>query len=152
MIIVILAVTIALSAIGIALMTVADSKFITPLITGIGVICFIIAFIAMLCLWNSVTNLRVIDDKIAMYQEENAKIEAQIAETVTQYQQYETDIFKEVSPDSAITLVTLYPELKADTLVRKQIDVYVENNEKIKELKEEKISGSVTRWWLYFGK
>jgi hypothetical protein len=59
--------------------------------------------------------------------------------------------FTEVSPDSAITLVSLYPELKADELVKKQIEVYVANNEKIKELKEKKIMGNVYRWWLYFG-
>ena len=86
-----------------------------------------------------------------MYQEENSKIEEQIAETVKQYQQHETDIFTEVTPDSSITLVALYPELKSDTLVQSQIEVYVNNNEKVKSLKESKINGSIYRWWLYFG-
>ena len=78
-------------------------------------------------------------------------IEEQIAETVKKYQQYETDIFTEVASDSAITLVALYPELKADTLVQSQIDVYIKNNEKIKSLKEDKINGTINKWWLYFG-
>ena len=86
-----------------------------------------------------------------MYEEENAKIEAQIAETVSQYQQYEKDIFTEVSPETSIQLVSMYPELKSDTLVKKQIETYVENNNIIKELKAEKINGKVCRWWLYFG-
>jgi hypothetical protein len=93
----------------------------------------------------------IIDEKIAMYQEENTKIEEQIAETVKQYQQYETDIFTEVASDSAITLVALYPELKADTLVRAQVDIYIKNNQKIKSLKEDKINGTINKWWLYFG-
>jgi hypothetical protein len=98
-----------------------------------------------------VTCLGVIDEKIAMYQEENAAIECQIAEVVQKYQQYETDIFTEVAPEDAVTLVALYPELKSDTLVQQQIDVYIANNQKIKELKEQKIDADVLRWWLYFG-
>lgn len=107
--------------------------------------------IAVLVLSIEVSNLKVIDQRIEMYQEENAKIEQQISETVKQYQEYESEIFTEVAPESAVTLVALYPELKSDTLVQKQIEVYLENNEKIKDLKEDKIKGSVKRWWLYFG-
>jgi hypothetical protein len=70
---------------------------------------------------------------------------------VKEYQKYETEIFTETAPDSAITLVALYPELKADALVGKQIEIYIANNEKIKELKEEDIMGDVYRWWAYFG-
>lgn len=47
--------------------------------------------------------------------------------------------------------VALYPELKSDTLVQSQIEVYVENNKAIKELKSSAINASVYRWWLYFG-
>ena len=70
---------------------------------------------------------------------------------VERYMEYESGVFTEVSSDSAITLVALYPELKSDVLVESQIELYVENNKKITELMETKINGSVTRWWLYFG-
>lgn len=87
-----------------------------------------------------------------MYEEENTKIEQQIADVVTQYQEYEAGIFTEVAPESAMTLVALYPELKSDTLVQSQIEVYADNNKQIKELKCMAINTSVIRWWLYFGK
>lgn len=116
-----------------------------------GILGSIVSFIALIVLCVCVSELKVVDDKIIMYEEENSRIETQIAECVKQYQQYETEIFTEVTPESAVTLVSLYPELKADTLVSKQIDVYLANNGKIKELRESKISGSVYRWWLYFG-
>ena len=93
----------------------------------------------------------VIDNTIAMYQEENIKIEKQIATAVTQYQKHETEIFTDVAPESSITLVAMYPELKSDKLVQKQLEVYTQNTEKIKELKKSKINASVERWWLYFG-
>jgi hypothetical protein len=38
-----------------------------------------------------------------------------------------------------------------DTLVQKQIETYVYNNAKIKELREEQNYINVTKWWLYFG-
>lgn len=98
-----------------------------------------------------VSQLSVIDDRIEMYQEENAHIEQQIADVVEQYQKYETDIFMEVAPESAVSMVALYPELKSDSLVQAQIEVYVANNNMIKDLKDQQIKGDVYRWWLYFG-
>jgi hypothetical protein len=109
------------------------------------------SIVAMVILIINVRSLNVIDDKIAMYEEQNTKIEEQIAEVVQQYMEYESGVFTEVSSDSAITLVSLYPELKADALVASQVELYVENNKKITSLMEKKINGSLTRWWLYFG-
>ena len=62
------------------------------------------------------------------------------------------NIISEVKPESAMQLITVYPDLKADELVKSQINVYIENNNKIKELKEEKINIPTAKWWLYFGK
>lgn len=118
----------------------------------IGTVATIISTIVTIVLLVCVLNRVNIEKKIAIYEEENTKIEQQIADTVKQYQEYETGIFTEVAPESSITLVALYPELKSDTLVQSQIEVYVENNKTIKELKSSAINASVYRWWLYFGK
>ena len=118
----------------------------------IGTIIIMISTIASIILFISVIDRVGIDKKIAMYEAENTKIEQQIADVVTQYQEYEAGIFTEVAPESAMTLVALYPELKSDTLVQSQIEVYANNNRQIKELKCTAINTSVLRWWLYFGK
>lgn len=118
----------------------------------IGAIIIIISTIASIILFIYVIDRVGIDKKIAMYEEENTKIEQQIADVVTQYQEYEEGIFTEVAPESAMTLVALYPELKSDTLVQSQIEIYADNNKQIKELKCKAINASVIRWWLYFGK
>ena len=118
----------------------------------IGAIIIIISTIASIILFISVIDRVGIEKKIAMYEEENTKIEQQIADVVTQYKEYEEGIFTEVAPESAMTLVALYPELKSDTLVQSQIEVYADNNKQIKELKCKAINASVIRWWLYFGK
>lgn len=122
---------------------------ITGLVVAIILLLVCVGFIISLS--DSVMKLGVIDEKIAMYEEENANIEARLAETVQKYQEYEAGIYAEVAPESSMTLVSLYPELKSDALVSKQIEVYVENNETIKSLKSAKINGDVCRWWLYFG-
>lgn len=112
----------------------------------------IISFITIIALTVKCSNLKKIDDIIMMYQEENELIEVKMDDLVKGYMDYEKTTFTEFAPESSITLVSLYPELKSDELVQRQIDVYMNNNQKIKNLKEKKIYSSVYRWWLYFGK
>lgn len=149
MIIVLAVIFLALLILGIVLAS-FDFEFTSMIFVIPSGIALFASVIAIVWLCVNVSELSVIDAKIEMYEEENTTIEKSIAETVTQYQNYEKEIFTEVVPESAVTLVSLYPELKSDTLVQKQIEIYVENNSKIKELKEQKISGDVWRWWLYF--
>jgi hypothetical protein len=152
MILVFLTLTILLIVVGVILGIKNDwdtTYEMPPLI--IGAIGFFLVAIVTIFLMYNVSSAKVIDEKIAMYQTENEKIETQIAEVVQQYQEYEQGTFDKVAPDKAVTLVSLYPELKSDELVSKQIAIYVDNNNKIKELKEDKINASVDRWWLYFG-
>lgn len=152
MILVILGVSLIIVIGGVALCCAIDAEDMGTIPFFIGGLGFIISLITTIILIVGVSNLSVIDDKIAMYQEENTRIEEQISVTVSQYQNYETEMFTDLKPESSMTLVSLYPELKSDTLVQAQIEVYTANNQKIKELKEQKINGSVKRWWLYFGK
>ena len=153
MILVILVIGILMIALGTVLYDKLDcgKDEIGTILQIVGTVATIISTIVSIVLLICVLNRVNIEKKIALYEEENAKIEQQIADTVKQYQEYETGIFTEVSPEDSITLVALYPELKSDTLVQSQINVYVENNKTIKELKTSAINASVYRWWLYFG-
>lgn len=109
--------------------------------------------IAICCLTPKVATESVIDSKIAMYQEENANIEQDIDKIVQEYLVHEHDTFADLkTEESSITLVTLFPELKSDTLVQQQLEIYVANNAKIKALREEKIELAKIRWLLYFGR
>lgn len=100
---------------------------------------------------GSIINHRTIEAKIAMYTEENASIEEQMNSLVERYMHYESDTYGSLKGESSITLISLYPELKANALVEKQIEVYIANNEKIKELKNDLLSISNYKWWVYFG-
>ena len=107
--------------------------------------------IGMFICFHQLGQAKIIDEKIIMYQEENKQIESQIDSLVKEYMQYEGNTLKEFASDSSITLVTIYPDLKSDELVKNQINTYTENNNKIKELKESKLEYRLAKWGLYFG-
>ena len=93
-----------------------------------------------------------VDKKIAMYEEYNTDIENKVKETVRAYMNYEESTYKELVADADLTtLVIKYPELNSNELVKSEIELYKENNNKIMELKEAQINKSVMAWWLYFG-
>ncbi|EUJ24242.1 hypothetical protein MFLO_15683 [Listeria floridensis FSL S10-1187] len=58
------------------------------------------------------------------------KIEADIDATVNNFMKHENETFTDAKAESAMTLVSLYPELKSDTLVKEQIKIHTENNKK----------------------
>lgn len=115
------------------------------------IVIFSISVIGMFICFNNLGNNKIINEKIEMYKEENRTIEEQIDILVKEYMKYEGDTLKEFSSESSITLVTLYPNLKSDELVKTQINLYIENNNKIKKLKEKKLNYRLAKWWLYFG-
>ncbi|MBR2859142.1 MAG: hypothetical protein IKB90_03530 [Alistipes sp.] len=119
---------------------------------GIGAVISIITFIVMIAVGIHLSGRMVVDDKIALYKQENANIEEQVSTLVEEYKDYESNTLKEFSNQSPTVLVSLYPELKSNELVTKQIDLYVANNEKIKALECERIGYKSFAWWLYFGK
>lgn len=115
-------------------------------------ICLIGCIIAIICLTNSLVEGRIINDKIEMYKSENAIIETKVKETVRAYMNFEEKTYAELVKDADLTtLLIKYPELNSNELVKTEVDLYVENNTKIKELKEKQIDLTIKKWWLYFG-
>jgi len=94
-------------------------------------------------------NMYIIEDKIQMYQEENTKIEEQMTSLVRDFKGYEERTIKNIADMEKMVL--RFPELKTSELVKKQMDIYVKNNDEIKKLKAEKIDTKIAKWLLYFG-
>lgn len=117
---------------------------------------FTIIFIALAVLFcllgiPGTIDSRYTDQKIQMYQEENEKIEEDVSVIITQYMKHENETFNMSKIKSSTVLIQMYPELKSNELVSKQIDIYNENNKKIKKLKLEKIKNQKAKFYLYFG-
>lgn len=53
---------------------------------------------------------------------------------IDDYINYESETFEKLKGEDSIALVTLFPELKSNELVNKQIEVYASNNAEIKNL------------------
>lgn len=112
-----------------------------------------IALAVLFCLLGipGTIDSRYTDQKIQMYQEENEKIEEDVSVIITQYMKHENETFNMSKIKSSTVLIQMYPELKSNELVSKQIDIYNEKNKKIKKLKLEKIKNQKAKFYLYFG-
>ena len=159
MILVILGICILLVIVGVILLKrdIDVGDFALSAIIGMTLV-FIFAtstliFIVCTCGYiNDVSQSIVIDERIAMYQEENKSIETSINTIVQNYKDYEKDVFINTKNESIVVVATqIYPELKSNKLVKNQMDIYVANNKKIKQLKDKQLDYKVSKWWLYFG-
>lgn len=121
---------------------------------GFGILGGLIGFIALIGIFVNIGFLvygRTLDDKIAMYEQENAVIEQSVDVLVKDYYRHESDTYSSLTPENAVLFASAYPELQSNELATKQLEIYVDNNNKIKELKEDQINLSRNRFWLYFG-
>lgn len=152
MLIVFCVILIILIAIGLTINKFVDTtvgSFLSFVSSVFLVICIMVGVYMM----DDIAEGKVIDEKIAVYEQENKKIETAIDVLVKEYMTKEEKIMiKTANKESLITLVQLYPDLKSNDLIKKQMDIYVNNNKKIKELKTKKLNISKTKWWLYLGK
>ena len=122
---------------------------------GFGILGGLIGFIALIGIFFNISSLiqgRTLDDKIAMYESENAAIEQSVDVLVKDYYKHESDTYSSLKPENAVLFASAYPELQSNELATKQLEIYVDNNNKIKELKEDQINLSKNRFWLYFGR
>ena len=122
---------------------------------GFGILGCLIGFIALIGIFVNIGFLvygRTLDDKIAMYEQENAAIEQSVDVLVKDYYRHESDTYSSLTPENAVLFASAYPELQSNELATKQLEIYVENNNNIKELKKDQINLSKNRFWLYFGR
>ena len=120
-----------------------------------GILGGLIGFIALIGIFVNIGFLvygRTLDDKIAMYEQENAAIEQSVDVLVKDYYKHESDTYSSLKPENAVLFASAYPELQSNELATKQLEIYVENNNKIKGLKVDQINLSRNKFWLYFGR
>lgn len=98
-----------------------------------------------------INSAKKINAQIAMYAEENAKIESQVTTAVEKYLEHEFNVYESLQGESLETLVIAYPELNSNELVKKQVEIFVENNKQIKKLKNKKLNINTWRFIVYFG-
>jgi hypothetical protein len=125
-----------------------DVFYTINVITGIA---SAVALIVVIILFCTVVKTSGVSEKIKLYQSENEQIENTVYTMVKEYMEYEKKTYKEFDKEQAMSYVSLYPDLKSNELVEKQVEVYTANKKKLNGLKEKQIDREVMKWWLYFG-
>lgn len=117
---------------------------------GIAGLILLISIAGLILFSVNYIGIITIEDKIKLYETENIKIEEQISTITENYKNWESDTYEKFENESPTVLISLFPELKSNELVNKQITIYVENNQKIKQLKEKRLDYKIYGWWLSF--
>lgn len=152
MIIILFLIAIAILVGGIIWYRYDDCSFCAVAMLVFSATILIIIIIVGITLIGTCSMSATIGEKIKMYQEENQKIETAIKNIIENYQGYELETYNQFKTENIEMLIQLFPELKSDNLITKQIEIYNSNNYQIKKLKEDKIDIKLAKWWLYFGK
>jgi hypothetical protein len=86
--------------------------------------------------------------------EQNETVLSQIEPLVQQALNYESDTYKEfkLTPENIIAFGNMYPQLQANSFIQSQINIIVENQNEIKNLKLEIASLNAYHLWLFTGK
>ena len=82
---------------------------------------------------------------------QNEIVLAQIEPLVQQAMSYESNTYKELklTPENIIAFGNMYPQLQANAFIQSQINIIVENQKEIKDLKLKIASLNAYRLWLF---
>lgn len=92
------------------------------------------------------------DRQIAVLEQRNEEVVAQIEPLIKQYLEYEANTFKNLKPKAdKIIALAQYPNLKGNEFIQTQIKVILENQEKITRLKLDKAGLNAYKLWIFIG-
>lgn len=142
-----------LIAIGVLLIILgAFSKECAEFFVGLGMLIFMVSLISLL-ITGGIYNYRAstADSRLAVLEEQNQVVLNQIEPLVQQALNYESSTYKDLKLDAAkiIAFTQLYPDLKANEFLNKQIEVILTNQKEIKQLKLDKASLNAYHFWLW---
>ena len=92
-----------------------------------------------------------IDNRLAILEEQNQVVLSQIEPLVQHALEYESNTYTDFKLDAnkIVAFTQLYPDLKANDFLNKQIDIILANQAEIKQLKLNKASLNAYHFWLW---
>lgn len=104
-------------------------------------------------IWNmfTVASGFGIQEKIGIYEEQNAQIEQSIDAAVKAYCEHEQITYTRMSGDAIALVAAAYPELASSELVKTQMEVWTSNSSELKDLKSDLVDFHRAQYFLYFG-
>ena len=124
----------------------------SPIFGGIGMIGFttvVICIAITLGDYNSIKSTSA--SKLEVLNEQNEIVLKQIEPLVQQAMNYESNTYKEfkLTPENIVAFGNMYPQLQANSFIHSQINIIVENQKEIKDLKLKIASLNAYRLWLF---
>ena len=92
-----------------------------------------------------------INSRLSVLEEQNQVVLSQIEPLVQYALDYESNTYKDfkLNVNELIAFTQLYPDLKANSFLNKQIDIILANQQEIKQLKLDKASLNAYHFWLW---
>lgn len=92
-----------------------------------------------------------IQEKIEIYEDQNAQIEQSIDAAVQAYCEHEQITYVQMSDGAVALVAAAYPELASSELVKTQMEVWTSNSKELKDLKSDLVDFHRAQYFLYFG-
>ena len=141
-----------------AIITETKSRYPSELAGTVGGISMFLCAITLLATiivgvkYNSINSTA--NAQLKVLNEQNEIVLAQIEPLVQQALNYESNTYKEfkLTPENIIAFGSMYPQLKANSFIQSQINIIVENQNEIKNLKLKIATLNAYHLWLFTGK
>ena len=140
-----------LLVIGLILLIIGVTRY-EEILASLGVVIFVV-FLCVTAIVVGVYNYdkSTIDNRLTILEEQNQIVLAQIEPLVQHALEYESNTYKDFKLDAnkLIAFSQLYPDLKANDFLNRQIDIILANQVEIKQLKLDKSSLNAYHFWLW---
>jgi hypothetical protein len=137
--------------IGLILLIIGINRY-EDILTSLGVGIFVV-FLCVTAIAVGVYNYdkSTIDNRLSILEEQNQIVLSQIEPLVQRALEYESNTYKDFKLDAnqLIAFTQLYPDLKANDFLNRQIDIILANQAEIKQLKLDKASLNAYHFWLW---
>jgi hypothetical protein len=140
-----------LLAVGLILIIFGITKY-EDVLQVIGAVIFVIIFfITAIVIGVYNFDKSTINNRLSILEEQNQIVLSQIEPLVQQALDYESNTYKDFKLDAnkIVAFSQMYPDLKANSFLNKQIDIILANQAEIKKLKLDKASLNAYHFWLW---
>ena len=124
----------------------------TSLVAGVSTFLLVVTFVITIVAgvrYNSIKSTA--NTQLEVLNSQNEIVLSQIEPLVQQALNYESNTYKEfkLTPENIVAFSNMYPQLQANSFIQSQINIIVENQKEIKDLKLRIASLNAYRLWLF---
>ena len=128
---------------------------VADMFVGVGKVISIVILLVIIGAWAKYNSIKsTANAQLEVLDSQNETVLAQIEPLVQQALSYESNTYKEfkLTPENIVAFGNMYPQLQANAFIQSQINIIVENQKEIKDLKLRIASLNAYHLWLFTGK